>query len=105
MDGNIDIKNLLAIIDSGEWFYNLFFITANVNKGSGGRYVEIPKARIARNRNAAITSISTQKKYDQLGSKNPNQHLNFTRNIELPNKNIISIHPIIVTHINNKTLV
>lgn len=101
----IDVKQLLGIIESGEWFYNLVFITANVNKGSGGRVIDIPKARIARQQHTPIISKTVQKKYDLDNSKNPNQRLNFTRNIELPNKKIITIHPIIVMNINNQTLV
>ena len=99
----LDLKDVLKIIDTGEWFHNVTVIQANINKGTGGKILEIKKARIARDR-TINNSLAVAKKYNLPISKNPNQNENFTRNIELVNKDIITIHPILIKHINGKSV-
>jgi hypothetical protein len=104
----IDLKECINIIERGEWFGPLRFMTADVKKGSGGRVVEIHKARIARKHHPIGSAISNDNDHSPVvnsASKNPNHNANFTRNIELPNKQIRKVHPILITHINNQPVV
>lgn len=94
----MDLKQVIQSIESGETI-RLRLITANVAKGNGGQVLEIPKARIARN--TTIPRPSTTG-----GAKSAKHSTNFTRNIEmLPSKRIITIHPILVTHVNQEAVV
>lgn len=99
-----DLKQVLEIINSGDWFHNLRFITADVTKGSGGKVIELPKARLSRK---FIAGIRQQKREEMQsgGMKNPNHHKHFTVNLELPNSQIVKVHPILITHINNTAVV
>jgi hypothetical protein len=94
----IELKEAIDTIESGDWFA-IRFITADVLKGSGGKVIELAKARVARNRRKTQNS---KPKTQNLGvSRNPNHNLHFTRNLELPNKQIRKVHPPLITHINN----
>lgn len=95
----IDLKECIDIVESGEWC-SMEVFTANINKGSGGKLLIIDKARIARNQNTPELSAKASK---ALGKKvrDPQHSPNFTRNIELKNKSIITIHPILIHQINN----
>ncbi len=99
----VDLKECINIIERGEWFA-IRFITADVKKGNGGRVVEIPKARIARSHHPLGSTLSPRKREEEL-FKNPNHAFNFTRNLELPNKQIRKVHPILITHINHQPVV
>lgn len=102
----INLRQALEVLQSGNWC-SLRFITANVNKKSGGKVMELARCRIARNRptqsnisNEATTStLASEKK------KDPNHNLHFTRNVELQNRTFIKVHPILITHINNQQVV
>jgi hypothetical protein len=100
----INLKEALEILESYEWV-SLRFITADLQKGTGGQVIEIAKCRICRNHpttnnqpqtKAAVIGID----YSNNTSKSPNHHFNFTRNVELPNKRTRKIHPVLITHIN-----
>jgi hypothetical protein len=97
----IELKEAIDTIESGDWF-SIRFITADVLKGSGGKVIELAKARVARNRRK--TQNSKPKTQNLRVSRNPNHNLHFTRNLELPNKRIVKCHPIIITHLNNQSL-
>lgn len=94
----MDLKQAIEIIESNQWC-SLRVITAHVKKGSGGRVLEIPKARIARKQNFNDVVKKTGI------TRNANQNMNFTRNMEMPNKQIRTIHPILITHVNNIAVV
>ena len=95
----MDLRDALQILDSRKWF-SLRVLTANVTKGTGGKVLEIPKARIAHKQTAQkITNVTGI-------TKETNQGANFTRQIELAESGrVITIHPILITHINNTALV
>jgi hypothetical protein len=92
----ISIKECIHIIECGEWC-NLRLITADVKKGTGGKLLEIRRARIARKNQPSAATVIMRR-----DAKPANHSENFTRNIELPNKRIITIHPILITHINQE---
>ena len=99
MAQQINLTEVLEIIESGSWFSCEVF-TANVNQGTGGKLMVIPKCRIARNQSNSIGARAARKlKQDK--QKDANQRENFTRNIELVNRDIITIHPILIHRINN----
>lgn len=101
----IDLKEAVSILEGGDWC-EITFITANVKKGTGGKVIVLDKCRIARG--SANVQTTTAKKTavrdpNQI-DRNPNHNLHFTRNVQLMNKDIISIHPLLITHINKHTL-
>ena len=101
----VDLKECINIIERGEWF-SIRFLTADVGKGTGGRVIEIPKARIARKQNPGnVASGQQQNNVYTDAPKNPNHAANFTRNLELPNHKLRKVHPILITHINNQPVV
>lgn len=95
----MNLKRAIEILDGGGWCA-IRFITADVHKGSGGKVLEFAKARICRNR-ANSTFIKATPEF----AINPNHNFHFTRNIELPNKQIRKVHPILITHINQEEVV
>lgn len=100
----IELKDAIKILESGQWC-SLRFITADVAKGSGGKVLEFPKCRIARRyMNQHTNSISQQHSISAF-YKDANHAFNFTRNVELPNKSIRKVHPILITHINNHAVI
>jgi len=95
----MDLKMALEIVESNRWC-SLRVITAHVKKGTGGKVLELPKCRIARKQN--FKEVETQSGITRNANSNPN----FTRNVELANsQRIITIHPILITHVNNQALV
>ena len=95
----VDLKECIKIIEGGDWL-SLEVIQADINKGAGGKLLIINKCRIARNRNTVLSNTVAKK--TTIGSKkNPNHSLNFTRNIELRNGQILTIHPVLINKINN----
>lgn len=93
------MKHALEIIEGGGWFGPIRFITANVHKKTGGEVIEISKARIARNRTSERKEMIRQAQHDTK-RRDANHNANFTRNIELKNGSIRTIHPILITHLN-----
>lgn len=79
----MDLKSALQILESKQWC-SLRLITANVAKGTGGQVLELPKCR--------LSSVKS--------------HSQFTYYVALANsQRVITIHPILITHINNQSLV
>lgn len=90
------LQDALQILESRKWC-NLRVITANVQKGTGGKVLELPKCRIAHKQPAKQQSRATG-----ATTKTANHNQHFTRNVELANsQRVITIHPILITHINN----
>ena len=103
----INLRQGLEILHSGNWC-SLRFITANVKKRTGGKVVELAKCRIARNKPVDVPANAVEPAPatgDTRKVKDPNHNLHFTRNVELQNKQLIKVHPITITHINNTSLV
>jgi len=97
----INLRQCIEILQSGNWC-SLRFITADTNKGTGGKIIELAKCRIARNKPVNIPSIAAEPSaVTGNHGKDPNHNLNFTRNVELQNNTIRKVHPILITHINN----
>jgi hypothetical protein len=98
-----DLREVVSILHSGDWC-SLTFVTANVKKGTGGKVVNLQKCRLAR-RQPALAAVDKSSTVPSAKKKDPNHALHFTRNVELQNKNIITIHPVLITIINNKTVI
>lgn len=99
----LNLKEALLLINSGNWIA-IRFITADVLKGTGGKVIEFSKCRIARNR---LTNNKNQNNVTENSDpklKDHNHHLHFTLNMELPNKMLRKVHPILITHINNSQI-
>lgn len=95
----LELREAIAIMESGEWF-SCRFITADVNKGTGGKVIELAKARILRGELKKKTSVPGKHAADD--SRDARHSFNVTRNLELQNKQIRKVHPILITHINNQ---
>ena len=100
----IDIKQAIEIIDLGEWM-SMEVLAANINKGTGGRLFVLSKCRLAKSRagRKALIGASVERK-TKVKLRDPNSNENFTRQIELPNKSIMTIHVITIMQINNQNL-
>jgi hypothetical protein len=98
---SITLKDCVSEIESGQWF-SIRFLTADVKKGTGGKVIEIPKARIARRMHPVGSAQEIVEWPRSKNFTNPAHNFNFTRNIELPNKKIRKIHPILITHLNQQ---
>lgn len=96
MGQQINLSEALEIIESGNWF-SCEVLTANINQGTGGKLMTIPKCKIARNQSNSVGVRAARMLKE---SKKANHRENFTRNIELVNHNIITIHPILIHRIN-----
>ena len=99
----IDLNEAVSILEGSDWV-SLRFITADVQKGTGGQVIELLKCRIARNRQAIVAKAKDGKRISESPkgeTKDPNHRYHFTRNVELANKRIVKVHPPLITHINN----
>ncbi len=99
----IDLKQAIEILKSGRWISNLKCFTANVNKKEAGKIIILKQCRIAREktlirRNAPTTSSSGLK-------KSANHNENFTINVELKNKQLRKIHPLLIFELNNMQVI
>jgi hypothetical protein len=91
------LKEALNIVESGAWF-SLRFITANIAKGTGGKIVELAKVKL--HSKPKLSNPTAQAAAGEK-SKSQNHHLHFTRNVETQARQIIKVHPILITHVNN----
>lgn len=96
----MNLKRAIEIIEGGAWC-SLRFITADVNKGTGGKVIELSKCRIARTRTS--TSATEFKKSEVVREAGHAYH--FTRNMALPNNQIRKVHPILITHLNQEEVI
>jgi hypothetical protein len=97
----IDLKDVLTTIKSGAWL-SIRFFTADVLKGQGGKIIELAKCRIARRE--LMQRDDTLRENISGIKKEPMHNVHFTLNVELPNKQLRKIHPILITHLNNQTV-
>lgn len=105
-----DLRQVLQIIHSGEWF-ECSVVNANVDKQSGGTIAHLKRCRIARRQSADF--IQAQAEFQQLPAelrqsspgRNPLHSLHFTRNLELPGRQYYKVHPLFIFRINGKTVV
>jgi hypothetical protein len=93
----MNLKQVIALLTNGEW-HSIRFLTADLLKQKGGQYLEFNDCRVAR-REMLVSSANTS---SSTGIERPaNHNLNFTLNLELKNKQIRKVHPVLITHINN----
>lgn len=102
----VSLKEALSIIESGE-YCSLQFITADVKKGTGGKVIKIPRCRLCRSKNLNFeenteTIAAGSSSSGPVAKRFPNHNLHFTRNMELPNKQIRKVHPILIFNINSQ---
>ena len=97
----IDLKEVMAILRSGKWIKSLKCLTANLNTGTGGKIIEYKNVRIARQqlmqrrKNTPLTGHTGQ-------IKDAQHNFHFTINLEMRNRQIRKIHPILIFEINNQ---
>jgi hypothetical protein len=102
----LTLKEAVTLLQSGAWLTGLRFFTANVDKGTGGKVLELAKCRIARNQDKKSNDTISESQVAATGIKrDPNHNFHFTRNIQLPNHSIIKVHPILITHINHQPVI
>ena len=97
----MDLKEALALIKTGQWI-SLRFITADLDKGTGGKVLELLKCRIAKRKNLLNNPNHAFASPDQ--QINPRHHVHFTLNMELENGLIRKVHPILIMSVNNQTV-
>lgn len=99
----IELKDALQILESGDWCH-LCYITADEKKGTGGKVIELPKCRIARRQPAASAAGAGKSASLANKKRNANHNLHFTRNVELFNKSILTVHVPLIYQINGVTV-
>ncbi|HYC28386.1 MAG TPA: hypothetical protein VEB42_06205 [Chitinophagaceae bacterium] len=97
------LAEALALLESGQ-LVSLRYITANTSKGAGGKVVELARVKIARNTEAKKAAASKEPPAGKTEGKDPRHRFHFTRNIELQNRAIRTVYPILITHINGQTV-
>ena len=98
-----DLKEILQTLHSGQWF-SCTVLQANQHKRTGGQLMYIKRCRLARKQPAEFARHANEQQSNG-NRRNPNHSYWFTRNIELPGRNIISIHPMLIVSINDKLAV
>lgn len=93
-----DLKDVMKIIRSGEWF-GCSVVCADLGKKDGGKIVTYPRARIARRE--LMTKSGTATSSATGNRRNANHNENFTVNLELQNGQIRKIHPALIYSLNN----
>lgn len=93
------LSEALRVLESGD-YVSLRFITADFKRGASGKVIELQKCRIQRKK-ASVENTAKSNIHEKNSGRNPNHNYHFTRNVELPNKQIRKVHPILITHINN----
>lgn len=110
MSNTIDLREVLRIIHSGQ-FFECSLVNANRHKGTGGTIVHLKRCRLARKQSAEFSQA--QQQWEKLPpplrnaapGKNPMHALHFTRNIELPGRQLYKLHPLFIFRLNGKTVV
>jgi len=95
------VKEALQILESGNWC-SLRLITANTAQRTGGKIIELAKVRIKQQSQQPASTPSTTVTSK---SKAQNHHQHFTRNVETQARQVIKVHPILITHINNTPVI
>lgn len=99
----VDLKEVMRILRSGEWIDSLWAFTADIAQGTGGQIIEYKNCRIARRKGLLESNIPIEGTSDTIRSANHNA--NFTINIELKNKQIRKLHPILIFEINKQPVI
>jgi hypothetical protein len=95
------IKEVVNLIKKGQWL-NLKLITANTNQKTGGSILSV-KCRLAR---ANFMKNDQMQRAASTGIIRPaNHNENFTLNVQLPNSEIITIHPLLVFSVDNERVI
>jgi hypothetical protein len=99
----VTLSEALALLESGQ-LVSLRYITANTSKGTGGKVIELARVKIARQTGSkkAASAATGPKEYTE--GKDPRHRFHFTRNIELQNRSIRTVYPILITHINGQSI-
>ena len=87
----------MEIIRSKEWC-EIKVLTADLKMQTGGKVLHLKKCRIARRKSLEESGSETTSFTGNQTS--PNHNFNFTINVELENKNLRKIHPILIFEIN-----
>jgi hypothetical protein len=99
----LQLKDAMVLLESGAWL-SMRVLTANTAKKTGGEVREFAKVRI-RKQQPQPASAQVEVAAPRNKQKTPNHHQHFTRNVETQAGEIIKIHPILITHLNNKQVV
>ena len=112
MEKTIFLNEVLKIIESVDENGNAVPFDIEIREFSwqnktGGKYKVYNDARLARNvrKKRREQSLKSKLLNDIKIRKNPNDYENFTRQIELPNGEIKTIHPLYIIKFNNITMV
>jgi hypothetical protein len=102
----LQLKDAMVLLESGAWL-SMRVLTANTARKTGGEVREFAKVRMRKNKQEVNISVITSAApaVPRNKQKAPNHHENFTRNVETQAGDIIKIHPILITHLNNKQVV
>jgi hypothetical protein len=100
----LTLKDAMVILESGEWCA-MRIITANTAKKTGGEVREFAKVKMCKHQPQPASAQVTAAAAPRRNEKAPNHHQNFTRNVETQAGDIIKIHPILITHLNNQQVV
>jgi hypothetical protein len=101
--GKFDLKQVLAILKSGEVITSLKCFTANSALNKGGQILELKECRIARRQTMEQSGAPTTGSTNVERTANHNQ--NFTVNMELRNHQIRKIHPILIFELNGTPVI
>jgi hypothetical protein len=107
MEQEITIKQLLEEMTAGRPF-SLSFVTANKQKGTGGRIMSVTGALLSGYNlpsGTRMTAAVMNKEIDQVkAGRCPNHRDHFTRNLLLPDKTLITVHIDLITRFNGKKI-
>ncbi len=95
MAGVLNISQALAILADGAW-HNISYISANVNKNTGGEVIRIAQCKLETNKN-----LNHVKSNDIADSKAQNHYYNATRNVTLRNGLFRKFHIYLLFSIDN----
>ena len=96
--GKIDLKQVMEILQSGHWVTGVKLFTANMALNKGGKVLVLKHCRIARKETLERRNVDTEGSF----TKSANHNKNFTLNVELKNKRIITIHPALIFEIDKQ---
>lgn len=96
----LDLKQVMALIRSGEWIKSIRCFTCDFNTRKAGQIIEYKNVRIARRKtmlenNAPVDNITGN-------SKDARHNFHFTINLEFRNGQIRKVHPILIFEINKQ---
>jgi hypothetical protein len=99
----ITLKEVLDHLDSGQEF-SMMVITCNEKKQTGGEELWIDKAEKHLPLNHRQRAALKKQQPSSLLKKNPNHYDNSTRNLRMPNGDLVKIHIRLIRIFNGKTV-